>query len=291
MSRWIVVLVASLAILAWGAAPGAARPADGGAVVLPVYLEGTYQPVTSTQFTDTLATVMKKAGRGADVLRISQADLAKAGFQTPEVPPSSSIAQGLCQQTGKRFCIWMSLALDATMGSNYDHLAMAGTSRFWAYDSQTGVTVINAPVTSLHSASMKSGRDPEELQRVTGTLVNETVEDLALQIVALTDQETANQRVQAWQAAAAAQDPTPAPPSAAYTNMLKACQDYASAVSQSDLIATRDALSAAYSWWPQLNAKEQEGIESRYPGTTQWMNGGAWYGGSVYYYPPLVPRR
>lgn len=288
MRRSVLVLALSLALIAWGALPGAAQPPDGGAVVLPVSLQGTFQPVTSDQLAAGLASVLRSAGVGVDALQLKTEDLRKAGFQTPDQPPSPAVADGLCKEAGKRYCVWLSLRLDATMGAKRDHLAMAGSTRFWAYDSTSDQVVLDAPLGSVHSTSLAPGGGPEALQSATQALVGATLQDLALQIVTLVQQGSASQRVRTWQAA---QQPAPPPaPSEALQAMMRACQDYSSAVSRGDLIATRDAQSLAYSTWPQLNAQEQKDVEDRYPGTTRWMNGGTWYGGG-YYYPPVGPWR
>ena len=282
---WLLLTTALLLVL--GTLPGAAAAPSGGAVILPVYIQGSYQPVQGPQFTDQLMAVLARAGLGKNVLRLSAESLRAAGFSLPQQPPPVGIAQGACQESGKRFCVWLSLQMSADMGAKGDYLAMGASSRFWAYDSQGQAVVLDAPLSSLHSMPLGPKPTPDAIQDATRKLVTENIEDLALQIVALTEQETASQRVQTWQAAAAAQQPpTPAAPSALYQAMAKACQDYGKAVGSGDLMATQDALKRAYTAWPQLSASEQEAIEKRFPGTYRWMNGGVWYGGG-YYYPPV----
>lgn len=286
MRRLLVVLV----LLALSAIPAGAKPPEGGAVLLPVYLQGSYQPITGPEFTDQLLGVLKSAGMGKDVYRVTDAELQKAGFSTPSRPPSEAIAQGLCQSSGKRFCVWMSLQLSATMGPNKDNLAMSAATRFWAYDSQSGQVVLDSPVGSVHSLPVSPKAGPDQLAGSSQKLVQQNVKDLALQIVTMVQQGAANQRVQAWQAAAQARQPVaPAGPSQDYTAMVQACQDYAKAVAQSDLMATQDALKRAYTLYPALTGAEKQKIEQDYPGTEQWMNGGSWYGGG-YYYPYPYPR-
>lgn len=288
MRRLLVVLV----LLTLGAVPGSTAPVGGGAVLLPISLQGTYQPIKGPQFTDELAAVLRKAGMGQNLVRMSEADLQKAGFTTPDHPPSLGVAQGLCQSTGKQFCVWMSLRLSATTSSNGDNLAMSGATRFWAYDSTSGTVVVDSPLGSIHSMGIPVKASPEVLQQATMKLVDQNVKDLALQVVTLVEQKAASVRVDAWQAAGRAREPVPpATPSAAYQAMVQSCKDYASAVGQGDLMATQDALKRAYTTYPTLTGQEKAKIEQDYPGTEAWMNGGVWYGGGYYYPPsPYAPR-
>lgn len=285
MRRLLLVLV----LLALGALPADARPPEGGAVLLPVFLQGSYQPLTGAEFTDQLTAVLKTAGMGKNTYRVTDAELQRAGFSTPSRPPSEAIAQGLCQSTGKRYCVWMSLQLSATMGPNKDNLAMSAATRFWAYDSQSQQVVLDSPVGSVHSLPLSPKAGADGIAQASQKLVSLNVKDLALQIVTMVEQGAANQRVQAWQAAAVARQPgQPSGPSQTYTAMVQACQDYAKAVAQSDLMATQDALKRAYTFYPALSGPEKAKIEQDYPGTEQWMNGGSWYGGG--YYAPYGPR-
>lgn len=281
MRRLLLVLV----LLALGAIPAGAKPPEGGAVLLPVYLQGSYQPINGPDFTSSLVATLKTAGMGKNLYRVSDAELQRAGFSTPSRPPSEGIAQGLCESSGKRFCVWMSLQMGATMGPNKDNLAMSAATRFWAYDSQSGQVVLDSPIASVHSLPLSPKAGADALAQATKKLVDQNVKDLALQIVTMAEQGAANQRVQAWQAAAQARQPVqPTGPSQNYTGMVQACQDYAKAVAQSDLMATQDALKRAYTLYPALTGAEKQKIEQDYPGTEQWMNGGTWYGGG-YYYP------
>lgn len=281
---WILAALITLAAL-----PGRAQTGTTGALLLPVSLQGPYQPVSGADFTDQLQAVLKRAGKGGHIVRLS------GDFQPPSAqqPPSPAMAETLCKQAQQRFCVWISLKMDATMGNESDHLAMSATARFWAYDSVRDTVVLDAPVASLHSLPLPEKPSADILQQATNKLVTQNVEDLALQIVTLVEQESAALRVQGWQAATRARNgsspPTPAEPSELFLGMEKACQDYGKAVADGDLMATQDALKRAYTAWPQLNAKEQQLIEQSYPGTDRWMNGGTWYGGG-YYYPPYWVR-
>lgn len=282
-------LVLVLFLLALAALPAAAKPPEGGAVLLPIYLQGPYQPITGQQFTEQLGAVLHKAGMAKNVYRVTDAELQRAGFSTPSRPPSEGIAQGLCETSGKRFCVWMSLQLSATMGPNKDNLAMSGATRFWAYDSTSKSVVVDSPIGSVHSLPLMGSASPDALAKVTQQLVSLNVKDIALQIVTISEQSVANQRVASWQAAAQARQPVqPTGPSQNYRDMVTACQDYAKAVAQSDLMATQDALKRAYTLYPALTGQEKRQIEQDYPGTEVWMNGGAWYGTG--YYAPYGPR-
>lgn len=286
MKRLPIALVFTAILLALGTLPGATQTPPGGAVLLPVCLQGTYQPVNASEFTDQLMATLHSAGLGQNATRITEDSLHTAGLTTPERPPSPGVADGLCDQARKRFCVWLSLRMDATMGVQKDHLAISAATRFWAWDSVTDTVVVDAPLASLHSLPLTANPTPAALQQATRELVQQNIEDLALQIVTLTQQESASQRVQTWQASWQARQPVPPPaPSQTFKAMSQACQDYGKAVGNSDLIATQDALKRAYTAWPQLNAQEQKDIEQTYPGTRNWMNGGVWYGGG-YYYPP-----
>jgi len=276
----VPVLAALLVFLA--ALPATAQSPPRGAVLLPVCLQGTYQPVRGSDFTDRLLSALGSAGLGHETARISEESLRSAGLTTPERPPSPAVADGLCDQARKRFCVWISLRMDATMGARGDHLAISAASRFWAWDSVTDTVVLDAPLGSVHSQPLSARPDAAALQKATVELVEQNIEDLALQVLTLTQQEAAGRRVQAWQTR---QPQPPARPSTAVKAMTQACQDYARAVSRSDLVATQDALKRAYTAWPQLTAQEQRGVEEDYPGTYDWMNRGNWYGGD-YYHPP-----
>lgn len=285
------ILVLLAALLALASLPGQAQTAPSGAVLLPVQLQGSYQPVSATAFTDQLQAVLKKAGKSGNVLRLSAEALQGLKGMPSQLPPSPALAEALCNQANRRFCVWISLKMDATMGKESDHLAMSATSRFWTYDSVQDAVVLDAPVASLHSLPLPQKPSVSVLQNATNNLVTQNIEDLALQIVTLVEQEAASLRVQGWQAAAQARNglQPPAATSELLRGMEKACQDYGKAVADGDLMATQDALKRAYTSWPQLNSQEQQLVEQHYPGTDSWMNGGVWYGGG-YYYPPYWAR-
>lgn len=273
-------LLAVLFLLALGAIPCLAQAPSEGAVVLPAYLQGAYQPITAQAFMNELGANLQRAGLGKHAYRITEAELQKAGFSTPSRPPSEAVAQGLCSSAGKRYCVWMSLQLSANMTPAQDNLAISGATRFWAYDSSTGQVIMDAPLASVHSLDVT--RSPESLAAATKKLVSQNIQDIALQIVTMAQQSEASARVQSWQAAG--RPPAqPAGPSQNYTAMLQACRDYAAAVAQSDLMATQDALKRCYTLYPALNGDEKRQIEQQYPGTEQWMNGGSWYGRYYYY--------
>ncbi len=287
----ILVLLAVLITLA--SLPGQAQSPPSGAILLPVNLQGPYQPVSGTEFTDQLQAVLQKAGKAGHVVRLSAETLQGLKGLSSQLPPSPAVAEALCNQANRRFCVWISLKMDATMGNESDHLAMSATSRFWTYDSVQDTVVLDAPVASLHSLPLPQKPSASVLQKATNSLVTQNIEDLALQIVTLVEQESANLRVRGWQAATQArngvQSPPPAATSELFQGMEKACQDYGKAVADGDLMATQDALKRAYTSWPQLNSQEQQLVEQHYPGTVSWMNGGVWYGGG-YYYPPYWVR-
>ena len=289
----IPILVFLAVLITLASLPGQAQSPPSGAILLPVNLQGPYQPVSGTEFTDQLQAVLQKVGKAGHVVRLSAETLQGLKDLSSQLPPSPAVAEALCNQANRRFCVWISLKMDATMGNESDHLAMSATSRFWTYDSVQDTVVLDAPVASLHSLPFPENASAGDLQQATNDLVTQNVEDLALQIVTLVEQEAANLRVRGWQAATQARTGVPTPPPAEaselFRGMEKACQDYGKAVADGDLMATQDALKRAYTSWPQLNSQEQQLIEQHYPGTETWMNGGVWYGGG-YYYPPYWVR-
>jgi hypothetical protein len=251
-------------------------------LILPLDISGNYAPIDEDQLTVSLKSRLSALAPGAQLQVARSAEL--SAFQVPagsDHPPSQAQADQLARGYGSKTVAWVSLHFTPHFDTSNNTLALAGAARIWAYSQEKRMVVLDQPLSLIRTGAVKDVQDEKLCRQLATQLTESCIEDLAVQLVAISEQQRRKP--------VAAPQPAQAPSfkgSTNYDHMLKAIRDYQRAERDHDVIDLNSSYQHMFSLWAVLTADEQTQVGKTYPSLTKMLNEPSPWGYRRPYYWP-----